>query len=134
MKAMALSRPRSWVRLLAWGGGSLLLIVAVAVLAAYLVFRASLPQLDGELAIPGLRAEVGVERDAMGVPTLKSANRRDLAQATLNIVVLSRFDAWQHRDIREPAARESSQLAVAGGISLASWLIAVGAGRLIGYW
>ena len=52
----------------------------------------------------------------------------------LNIVVLSRFDAWRQREVREPNDRESSQLAVAGGISLASWLIAVGAGRLIGYW
>ncbi len=57
-----------------------------------------------------------------------------IAFGLLNVVVLSRFDAWQHREIREPTARESSQLAVAGGVSLASWLIAVGAGRLIGYW
>lgn len=57
-----------------------------------------------------------------------------IAFGLLNIVVLSRFAAWQQRDIREPTARESSQLSVAGGISLASWLIAVGAGRLIGYW
>jgi hypothetical protein len=57
-----------------------------------------------------------------------------IALGLLNIIVLSRFDAWRQRDVREPDARASSQLAVAGGVSLASWLIAVSAGRLIGYW
>ena len=57
-----------------------------------------------------------------------------IALGLLNIVVLSRFDAWRQREVREPDTRESSQLAVAGGVSLASWLIAVSAGRLIGYW
>lgn len=57
-----------------------------------------------------------------------------IALGLLNIVVLSRFDAWRQRDVREPDAKASSQLAIAGGVSLASWLIAVSAGRLIGYW
>jgi hypothetical protein len=57
-----------------------------------------------------------------------------IALGLINIVVLSRFDAWRQRDVREPSDKDSSRLAVAGGISLASWLVAVGAGRLIGYW
>ena len=57
-----------------------------------------------------------------------------IAFGLLNIAALSRFDAWRQREVREPDTRESSQLAVAGGASLASWLIAVSAGRLIGYW
>jgi hypothetical protein len=57
-----------------------------------------------------------------------------IALGLLNIVVLSRFDAWRERDVREPTVKESSQLGIAGGLSLASWLVAVGAGRLIGYW
>lgn len=57
-----------------------------------------------------------------------------IAFGLLNIAVLSRVDAWRQRDAREPTAQESSRLAVAGGVSLASWLVAVGAGRLIGYW
>ncbi len=108
MNAMALSRPRSWARLLAWGGGGLLLIVVAAVLAAYLVFRASLPRLDGEIAIPGLRAEVEVERDAMGIPTLKSANRRDLAQAMGYVHAQDRF--FQMDLQRRLSAGELSEL------------------------
>jgi hypothetical protein len=36
--------------------------------------------------------------------------------------------------VRDPSDRERRQLAVAGGVSLLSWLTAVAAGRLIGYW
>jgi penicillin amidase len=43
---------------------------------------ASLPRLDGELALSGLTAAVRVERDALGVPTLRGASRTDLARAT----------------------------------------------------
>ena len=52
----------------------------------------------------------------------------------INVWVLSRLPAWRERDQREPSAREHRHLAVAGGVSLASWLTAIGAGRMIGYW
>lgn len=43
--------------------------------------RASLPQLDGELTVPGLASRVEVVRDALGIPTVRAANRTDLARA-----------------------------------------------------
>src|ERR1051325_2701175 len=43
--------------------------------------RGSLPQLDGTAAIPNLTARVKVERDALGVPTITSASREDVARA-----------------------------------------------------
>ena len=52
----------------------------------------------------------------------------------VNVWVLSRLPAWRTREQREPSAREHRHLAVAGGVSLASWLTAIGAGRMIGYW
>jgi acyl-homoserine lactone acylase PvdQ len=39
--------------------------------------RASLPQLEGTVAIPGLGAPVQVDRDALGVPTITAASRAD---------------------------------------------------------
>ena len=51
-----------------------------------------------------------------------------------NVAVLSRLTAWTSRGTREPTRRERRQLAVAGAVSLLSWLTAVAAGRLIGYW
>ena len=52
----------------------------------------------------------------------------------INVLVLSRLPAWKARETREITAAEQRQLSVCGGISLLSWLTAVGAGRLIGYW
>ena len=52
----------------------------------------------------------------------------------LNVAVLSRLPAWKAREARAPSAAEQRQLSVFGGISLLSWLTAIGAGRLIGYW
>src|SRR5436190_9096810 len=43
--------------------------------------RASLPQLDGAATIAGLAANVRVERDALGVPTITGASREDVARA-----------------------------------------------------
>jgi penicillin amidase len=50
------------------GGGLALVLIAVSVVTWLL--RASLPDLDGKTRIPGLRASVVVERDALGVPTI----------------------------------------------------------------
>jgi len=52
----------------------------------------------------------------------------------LNVAALSRLPAWRARDARAPSTAEHRQLSVFGGISLLSWLTAIGAGRLIGYW
>ena len=52
----------------------------------------------------------------------------------VNVWVLSRLPAWQARGDRELSARERRQLVVMGGMSLCSWLAAISAGRMIGYW
>ena len=68
-----------------WLGRGLLLVLILALIAAgYLYFelRKSLPQLDGEIALAGLGADVTVKRDALGVPTITAGNRVDLARAT----------------------------------------------------
>jgi hypothetical protein len=51
-----------------------------------------------------------------------------------NVLVLRRVPAWRSRDVEPMSAASRSQLAVAGGVSLACWLTAVAAGRLIAYW
>jgi hypothetical protein len=57
-----------------------------------------------------------------------------IALGLVNVAALRRLPAWAARDAREPSAREPRQLAVAGGASLACWLTAIAAGRMIGYW
>ena len=52
----------------------------------------------------------------------------------LNVGIISRLPAWRATRERELHPHESRQLALMGGLSLASWLTAVSAGRMIGYW
>jgi hypothetical protein len=57
-----------------------------------------------------------------------------IALGLLNACVLSFLPAWRERAARELAGRERRQLALCGGVSLACWVTALSAGRLIGYW
>ena len=59
--------------------------------AAYAFLHASLPTLDGTLATPGLASSVTITRDAAGVPTLRAANRTDLAYAIGFVHAQDRF-------------------------------------------
>jgi hypothetical protein len=57
-----------------------------------------------------------------------------LVVGVLNALALSAVTAWRERGSREPNSTERRRLALFGGVSLASWLTVIGAGRLIGYW
>jgi hypothetical protein len=52
----------------------------------------------------------------------------------VNVLALNLSPAWHARGQRELSGRENRQLTVLGGLSLACWLTAVTAGRMIGYW
>ena len=52
----------------------------------------------------------------------------------VNVGLISRLPAWRATRERALTPREGRQLQVMGGLSLASWLTAVTAGRMIGYW
>jgi hypothetical protein len=52
----------------------------------------------------------------------------------INVGVLRRLPAWKARETRALTVTEQRQLSLFGAISLVSWLTAIGAGRLIGYW
>jgi len=74
----------------------------------YLELRASLPQLDGTTAAPGLAASVTVERDALGVPTLRGGARADVARALGFVHAQDRF--FQMDLLRRHAAGELAEL------------------------
>jgi penicillin amidase len=70
--------------------------------------RASLPQLDGTLQVAGLSAPVTVERDALGIPTVRGASRVDVARA---IGILHSQERFFEMDLsRRRAAGELSAL------------------------
>jgi hypothetical protein len=52
----------------------------------------------------------------------------------INAVVLRCTAAWQAHTTRDLSHSEARRLGLMGGVSLVSWLTAVGAGRIIGYW
>ena len=57
-----------------------------------------------------------------------------IALGLVNVLVLRRSQAWQAHRERELVPAEQRQLAVMGGVSLACWVTAIAAGRLIAYW
>ncbi|MFT0172592.1 penicillin acylase family protein [Paraburkholderia mimosarum] len=85
----------------------LVIVVAAAVLAAWLTLRASLPQLDGAHAAP-LFATVTIARDALGVPTVQGRTRDDVAYASGFIHAQDRF--FQMDLLRRVAAGEMAAL------------------------
>ena len=93
--------------------GALLLIVVLAI-ALTLGLRASLPALDGEIPVDGIRAKARIERDAEGIPVITASSRNDLAFATGFAHGQDRF--FQMDMIRRQAAGELSE--VVGSVAI----------------
>jgi penicillin amidase len=70
--------------------------------------RASLPVVEGRVGVAGLSAPVTIERDALGVPTLRGDNRLDVARATGFVHAQERF--FQMDLLRRTAAGELAEL------------------------
>jgi penicillin G amidase len=85
-------------------------LVLTGILAAgwfYYRIRASLPQLDGRAAIHGLSADVTVDRDALGVPTIHGQTRADVARALGFLHAQDRYfqmDVWRRAAAGELSA------------------------------
>jgi penicillin amidase len=87
----------------------LLFLLTVAVLGwVWGTLSASLPILDGHLAAAGLERPAEVERDSLGIPTLRGKNRKDIAYATGFVHAQDRF--FQMDTLRRRAAGELSEL------------------------
>ena len=94
-----------------------LVLALVAVTAgAYLAARASQPQLEGEISLAGIDAEVTVERDVQGIPIIRASSRADLAFGTGFAHAQDRF--FQMDLLRRRAAGELSALVGAAALEL----------------
>ncbi len=96
------------LRLLASASSVLLLVALGAAGWYYARLRASLPQLDGQAAVAGLGAAVTVERDALGVPTIRGETRADVARALGWLHAQDRF--FQMDLLRRVAAGELAEV------------------------
>ncbi len=71
--------PLVWLLLLVRGLlVRLVLLALLLVMVGYGLLWGSLPRTTGEVSVAGLSGPVRIERDALGVPTIYAANRRDL--------------------------------------------------------
>src|SRR5260370_40452645 len=84
-----------------------LLIVAVVGLV-WGTLSGSLPILDGNLEAAELEHPVEVERDSLGIPTIRGENRKDIAYAIGFVHAQDRF--FQMDTLRRRAAGELSEL------------------------
>ena len=57
-----------------------------------------------------------------------------IAMGLVNVTLLYRTTAWRAHRLRPLTLDEERRLALMGGISLASWLTAITAGRMVAYW
>ena len=96
------------IQKLKWLFASVSAIVAIAVIAVYFTFRASLPLLDGNFASSSISQNILLERDENGNATLTAQNRLDLAYATGFTHAQERF--FQIDLTRRMAAGELSEL------------------------
>ena len=104
-----------WLKI---AGVSLIVVVVIAGLLAGWTYRTiarSVPLLDGEIEIAGLASPVTIERDALGVPTIRGSSRLDVAQALGFLHAQERF--FQMDLMRRQAAGELSELFGAGALS-----------------
>ncbi|MEM7584536.1 MAG: penicillin acylase family protein [Acidobacteriota bacterium] len=95
------------------------LTAAIAVIGAGLArwhVGRSVPQLDGEVAISGLAADVTVERDDLGVPTIRGQSRLDVARGLGFVHGQERF--FQMDLIRRQAAGELAELVGAAALGI----------------
>ena len=93
----------------------LLFIAAVTVAWTYRAIARSVPLLDGEVEVEGLASLVSIERDGLGVPTIRASNRLDIARALGFLHAQERF--FQMDLMRRQAAGELSELFGAGALN-----------------
>jgi len=74
----------------------------------YAQLQNSLPQLDGQITLAGLSERVIVQRDGLGIPTIRGANRLDVAHATGFVHAQDRF--FQMDLLRRVAAGELAEI------------------------
>ena len=92
----------------------LVALVLATLFAGWLVLRASLPRLDGRLAIAGLTAAATIERDALGTATIHAASRNDALYALGFVHAQERY--FEMDLMRRLAAGELAELVGAAAI------------------
>lgn len=116
-----------WVRRLAVG----VVMLVVAAAAAFWVYRErALPVVDGTLRVQGPSADVRIERDAHGIPTLKAASDLDAMFALGFVHAQDRL--WQLETHRRIASGRLAEAFGPGALESDRFLRALGVRRAAG--
>src|SRR5687768_12696467 len=107
---------RRFLRVLVIAGLTLALAVAGGAYWLRQELRASLPLLNGTMRARGLQSAVTIERDALGIPTIRGISREDVARATGFVHAQDRF--FQMDLARRRAAGELAALVGAVAVPL----------------
>jgi penicillin G amidase len=99
---------RRFVRVLVIAVVGLTLALAGGAYWARSLLRASLPLVTGSVRVRGLQSAVTIERDALGIPTIRGISREDVARATGFVHAQDRF--FQMDLARRRAAGELAAL------------------------
>ena len=105
-----------WRRRMARCAAMVAACAALAVGAGWWLLSGSLPQLDGEVPVSELAAEVAISRDAVGGVQIRGAARSDVAYATGFVHAQDRF--FQMDLLRRTAAGELAALVGEAGVAL----------------
>lgn len=113
-----------WLKRVLW----VLLAVAVAVAAVLATYRQrALPRTEGQVTLPGLKAELRIERDAHGIPTIRAASAHD---AYFGLGVVHAQDRlWQLETHRRIGAGRLAEAFGEGGVETDRFLRALGVRR-----
>lgn len=87
---------------------ALVVVLLAIAIWAWALLRATLPPLDGAVAVAGIADEVSIERDGLGIPTIRGGSRVDVAHGLGFAHAQDRF--FQMDLLRRQAAGELSEL------------------------
>jgi penicillin amidase len=111
---------RKWLKRIALTLGILLAVVGLLAAGTGLWLHSrlagSLPLLNGERRLAGLSAPVSIERDELGIPTIRAQSRADVARALGWLHAQDRF--FQMDLMRRQAAGEMAALLGANALAL----------------
>jgi len=95
---------------------SVVILILLAMAGLWLLVRASLPQLNGDLSTPGLAAATTITRDALGVTSIRGASRHDVSFALGFVHAQERY--FEMDLARRAAAGELSELVGAAALPM----------------
>jgi penicillin amidase len=113
-----------WLKQLAMG---VLVLLLTAAAGLWLYSRKTLPQIDGTVALASLRAQVRIERDAQGIPTIKAASAEDAVFGLGFVHAQDRL--WQLETHKRIAAGRLAQAFGAAALENDKFLRALGVKR-----